>query len=464
MGIRQRIAMIGLTGMLAGSAFGQEATAMALANSIGTNGLAIVMWEMDEGAGPQGFSGLGVCVGVDDEGRGTLMAMGFSAAAAPEDYLDITVVLPGVGGEKLDGTLQGIDPLTSLAFIRVEQAHDWRPVQFVRESGLSVGDEVVSVGLLPVDMGHLAYVGKAYVSTAIRTPEKVFVVTGGELTQVGSLVLDSEGNAVGLVNQQMWSPWQMIIQRQVVTVPVRGQQWTDCFLPVEEFADVLDRIPDSPDRVEPVPWIGALSAETVPKNLWAADGLTSPGVKLHDVIPGYSADKAGLVDGDIIVAINGEPLEQMATPDLTASQTMRNLTALRVGAQVTISYIRDGEEQTATVALTAWPKRPGQAPRYIDLAIGIRMREKVELDQYLDKSATAKVPGLVVMSVATNSPADKAGLRPGDLLTSIAGQPVRTVAVYKQLIAEQRKSTVTNSIDMLVRRGDQDKPISIRLD
>jgi len=256
----------------------------------------------------------------------------------------------------------------------------------------------------------------------------------------------------------------MVIQRQVVTVPVRGQQWTDSFLPVDEFIEVLDRIPDSPDQVRPVAWIGALSAETVPKNLWAADGLTSPGVKLHDVIPGYAADKAGLVDGDIIVAMNGEPLEQLATSELTASQAMRNLTGLGVGAQVTISYIRDGEEHTATVALTAWPKRPEQAPRYIDLAIGIRLREKVELDQYLDKSATARVPGLVVMSVGTNSPADKGGLKPGDLLTSIAGQPVRTVEVYKQLIAEQRTSTVTNSIDVLVRRGDQDKAISIRLD
>jgi len=456
--------MIGLTGMFAGSAFGQDATAMALASSMGTNSLAIVTWEMDEGAGPQRFSGLGVCVEVDDEGGGTLMAMGFSAASAPEDYLDITVILPGVEGEKLEGTLQGIDPLTSLAFIRVEQAHDCRPVQFARESGLSVGDEVVSVGLLPGELGHIAYVGKAYVSTSIRTPEKVFIVAGGELTQVGSLVLDSEGNVVGLVNQQMWSPWQMVIQRQAVNVPVRGQQWTDSFLPVEEFAEVLDRIPDSPDQVEPVPWIGALSAETVPKNLWAADGLTSPGVKLHDVIPGYPADKAGLVNGDIIVAINGEPVEQLATPDLTASQAMRNLTELGVGAQVTISYIRDHEEHTATVAMTAWPTRPGQAPRYIDISIGVRVREKVELDQYIDKSATAKIPGLIVLSVATNSPADQGGLRPGDLLTSIAGQPVRTVEVYKELMAEQRASTVTNSIDVLVRRGDQDKAISIRLD
>jgi len=456
--------MIGLTGMFAGSAFAQDATAMALASSMGTNGLAIVTWEMDEGAGPQGFSGLGVCVEVDDEGRGTLMAMGLSAAAAPEDYLDITVILPGVEGEKLKATLQGIDPLTSLAFIRVEQAHDWRPVQFARESNLSVGDEVVSVGLLPADLGCVAYVGKAYVSTSIRTPEQVFIVAGGELTQVGSLVLDSEGNVVGLVNQQMWSASQMIIQRKVVTVPVRGQQWTNSFLPVDEFADVLDRIPDSPDQVAPLPWIGALNAETVPQNLWAADGLTSPAVKLHDVIPGYPADKAGLVDGDIIVAINGEPLEQLATSELTASQAMRDLTKLGVGAQVTVSYVRDAEEHTATIALAPWPKRPEQAPRYIDLAIGIRLREKVELDEYLDKSPTARVPGLVVMSVGTNGPADKGGLKPGDLLTSIAGQPVRTVAVYKQLIAEQRKSTVTNSIDMLVRRGDQDKAISIRLD
>ena len=462
--IRRLIAMIGLTGILAGSALGQDGGAMALASSMGSESLSIVLWEMDEGAGPQGYNAMGVCVAVDNAGRATLMLSGMNSSSAPADIQNISVILPGVKGERLSATLQGIDPLTSLAFVRVEEAHDWSPVDFARESGLSIGDEVVSVGLLSGELGGGPYVGKAYISAAIRTPDTIFIVAGGKLTQMGSLVLDAEGRIVGMVSQQMWAPQQMILNRQPVTVPVRGQQWTDAFLPVDEFADVLDRIPASPDQVTPVPWLGALGAETVAESLWEGYGLTGQGVKLHDVIPGHPAHKAGLRDDDIIISINGEPLEQMATPDMTAKQAMRDMTKLGVGAQVTMGYVRNGQESSTTVVLEAWPKRPSQAARYIDMGIGIRLREKVELDQYLDKSATANVPGLIVMSVGRNSPADAGGLKPGDVITSIGGEPVKTVDVYKQLMEEQRETSVTNSIDMLVRRGDQDKAISIRLE
>lgn len=434
-----------------------------MANSVGKGSLAVVAWETDEGAGPQQFSALGVCVAVDNNGLATLAAMGLDTSAAPDDLMNIKVILPGIDGDEIPATLLGIDPLTSIAFFRTDQAHDWKPVQFVRESGVSVGDEVVSVGLLSSDLGRLPYVGKAYVSASIRTPNKIFMVAGGNLTQTGSLVLNANGELIGIVGQQLFSTYQMVLQRQPVIVPMRGQQWTDSFLPVEEFADVFDHVPSSPDQVRQVPWLGALGVEAVERNLWEGYSLKSPGVKLMDIVPGSSADKAGLIDGDIVFAMNGEPLEQLATADLTARQMLSDFSQMSVGQTITIDFLRDLEQRRATMTLEVWPKRPNQAARYVDLTIGIRIREKVELDQYINKSTAATVPGLIVLLVAPKSPADRAGLQAGDLIVSIAGQPVRTIEVYKQLVEKETTASVTSSIDMLVRRGDQDKVIAIRL-
>ncbi len=439
---------------------------MAAANKIGAASLATILWEMDEGAGRQSYSSMAVCVAVDSEGRATLMALGMSATATAEEFLDLRVVLSGIDGEKFDAELQGVDSLTStgLAFVRIEGGHSLQPVEFARESGLSIGDEVVSVGLLPAELGGATYVGKANIATSIRTPDTVYMVTGGKLTAGGSLVLNSKGAVVGMVSQQMWSPLQMIIQNRPVTVPTRGQRWTDSFLPVDDFAGVFDRIPDSPADVAPVAWLGVLGAEAVRKNLWDGYGLASTGVRLYDVIPGYAADNAGLVDDDIIVAVNGEPLEQLATADLTAGQMLRDIARKGVGAEVRLNYVRDAEERSTTMTLTAWPTRPDQAPRHIDVATGLRLREKVELDKYIDGGLAGDIPGILILDVGQNSPADSAGLKPGDLITSIAGQPVRTMDVYKKLMAEQRANTAIDRIDMLIRRGDQDKAISIRLD
>jgi serine protease Do len=290
------------------------------------------------------------------------------------------------------------------------------------------------------------------------------MISGGKLTNQGSLVMNAKGQVVGLVGQQMFVSYQMIMQRRPVTVPLRGQHWTDIFMPVEEFLGILDDIPSNPDQVRQLPWLGTLALEGVEKNLWVGYGLDSPGVRLHDVVPGYAADKAGLQENDIIVAVNDEPLELLPTADLTATEFSRDLAQHSVGEQVKVTFVRDGVGKETSVTLQAWPKRPQQAERYFDRNFGMYIREKVELDQYLDKSSAANVAGLIVLGVAANSPADKAGLRGGDLITTIAGQPVRTIEVYEQLVEKAMSSSATRSVDVLVRRGDEDKAISIRLD
>ncbi len=463
MSIRSLIIAVGIAAALTAPAPAQDADPMALASEIGNASLGVVTWEMDEGAGPQRFTALGACVRVDDEGRGILMALGLSASAAPEDFMNIRVILPGIDGAELKATLLGVDPYTSLAFVRTEEPHDWSPVEFAGQAGVSVGDEVFSVGLMSAELGRRPYVGKAYISTSIRTPDMVFVVAGGSLTEVGSLVLNRNGVVIGLVGRQMFSAHEMVLQGRRINVPLRGRQWTDSFLPVDGFVEVLDRIPTSPDAVRQVPWIGALNVESVEQELWIGYSLSSPGVRLHDVIPGYAAANAGLVDDDIIVKINGEPLEMLATPDLTAGLMIRNLSQRGVGGEVTIEFVRDGVTDTTTMALAPWPMRPSQAERYIDVSLGIRVREKVELDRYIDPTPTADVQGLIVMFVAPNSPADRYGMKAGDLILSIGGQPVRTIEVYQELIEEQQATSITNSIDILVQRGDQNKAISIRL-
>jgi S1-C subfamily serine protease len=137
-----------------------------------------------------------------------------------------------------------------------------------------------------------------------------------------------------------------------------GGQWTMWFRPVEEFVSALDNIPASPDQVAPLAWIGAISMEGVPENLWEINGMTTPGVKLHDVIPGHPAQKAGLATGDIIVGVKGQPLAKYPTPNQTAKEFARTMARLGVGASVEVDVIRNSKPMRAVLTL-----QPGLAPR-----------------------------------------------------------------------------------------------------
>ena len=85
------------------------------------------------------------------------------------------------------------------------------------------------------------------------------------------------------------------------------------------------------------------------------------------------------------------------------------------------------------------------------------------MDEYLDTSPTATIAGLVVIAVGQRSPAFDGGLKTADVITAVNGQPVKTVAIFKQIIEESLTKAPNETLILLVHRGDQEpQAISIR--
>jgi serine protease DegQ len=68
--------------------------------------------------------------------------------------------------------------------------------------------------------------------------------------------------------------------------------------------------------------------------------------------------------------------------------------------------------------------------------------------------------GAVVADVAPGSPADRAGLEPGDVIVRAAGQPIEDVG---ELFATIRRMDPGQRLDLVVLRGDQERPVSVTL-
>jgi serine protease Do len=380
-------------------------------------------------------------------------------ARIPPDSLSGFVLVPAQAPEKsIKAELLGIDPETNIAFIRATEPYAWTVVQFAPKANLVVGQPVVSVGLMGRDVNYQPYVGAGYLAAVLSLPDGLAYVTGGKLSMPGSPVFNAEGRAVGIVSVQRFMDYQTIVNGRYTGIPLRGQDETAYFTPVDEFAHVLVNIPSSPAQVRRLPWIGVLSFGGVSEEVATIMKLGGAGVMIEGVVPDGPAAKAGLADRDVILAVNGEKLPFTANPDLAAVALQRKLFRMPVGAKVTLSVKRGDIAKDYELTLAALPQLPHEAKRYMSRVLGFLVREKIELDRYADKSPAAGIPGLLVLGA--DGPSFGAGLRESDLVTTVNNTPVSTAAGLAEVV--ESVTAQGKPVVLVVRRGEQTQTITIQ--
>ena len=180
----------------------------------------------------------------------------------------------------------------------------------------------------------------------------------------------------------------------------------------------------------------------------AALGLEEgEGILIERVADGQAADDAGLKAGDVLLELGGHTVD-------SSSSLARALERAGAGSQVEIMILRAGKRQTVAATLgrrsrrgwTVWapeaddlptltvPAPPEPPVTYAPLAtaralwgygdpdrrLGIRTTELTgQLAEYFEVAR-----GLLVTWVVPDSPAGRAGVRAGDVIVSLGGQPV----------------------------------------
>jgi len=425
--------------------------------------LAVVQFAIEAGGSSQEAVGTGLCVHGDRQGRAVFLTTAISLQTRVRDLSKLRVRPPGLDSKPAAAEIMGIDPVSGLAFIRTKAAAKWPVVAFVgRTSGLKVGQQVVSIGLMGVDGGHEPYLGVAYISGKVRVPEVLFRITGGRLTGTCSPVFNLDGKVVGLVARQVPLQFQMMTQRGQTVVALTGRDEKSFFLPIDEFADAITSMP-SPATPRRRVWTGVLQYHPVTKDTAATYGVDSPAVMLGKVIEGTPAAKAGLKERDVIISLNGKKLEKFANPSMVAQNFLKQLQRIGVSAKPKASLVvkRGSKQLSVEIDLIPVPKQPFEADQYIDAQLGMVLRDKVPTDVYTDTGPTAKVKGVLVIEAPSRGAAGAAGLKRGDLLIEVNSMPVTTVAQVRDIISKATKNSPNKTIALVVQRGDKTYPISI---
>jgi serine protease Do len=185
-------------------------------------------------------------------------------------------------------------------------------------------------------------------------------------------------------------------------------------------------------------------------------------VQVGDVVKGTPADKAGMKPGNVIVKMNGKPLERGDEPDEAAMILMKNVKQMKVGTEVTFSIITEPNKPPTDlkVKLVERPKEENQAARFYAEDMGFTAREIVFQDTYRRK-LPADQKGVVIALVKPAGAAQAGKLERGDLITKLNQTPVTDVEQFKKEYQEFRKAKPREAVVLEAVRGGNDEIIRL---
>jgi Do/DeqQ family serine protease len=308
------------------------------------------------------------------------------------------------------------DAKADLAVLKID-AKDLPTLAISSGEDLQVGDLVLAIGD-PFGVGQTVTngiisalnrtdVGSGAASSYIQTDAPINPGNSG-----GALV-DMDGNLIG-VNS-------MILSRS------GGSQGIGFAIPGPAVRQVVETALGGGKSVAR-PWLG-VAGQAVTTEIAKSLGLDRPeGLLLADVYPGSAAARMGLRQGDTVLTVDGQPVNDETSLNYRVGTH-------RPGDQVTITYQRSGKVQTARGTVEAPPARPARDEQLVqgrnpfDGAVVVNLSPATALDLDLDPFAS----GVMVTDVRGGLSAN-AGFQPGDRILQVNGRKIATVAELRSAL------------------------------
>ena len=345
----------------------------------------------------------------------------------------ITVVLKDK--REFKAQIVGADPDSDLAVLRITSKTPLPAIDMGNSDDIMIGETIISIGN-PFGFSHTVTTGViSALNRSIRTEGRIFqnfIQTDASINpgNSGGPLLNINGELIG-INTAIYAKAQGI----GFAIPINNAKRvvTDLI----RYGEVIQA------------WIGItvqdLDAQT-------ASYLNLPGnngVLIKDVEHDSPAQKAGLQDGDILLALENRRLHSsqdyhMVLRDYSAGQILK----LRIW--------RNTKEISISLKTTVFP-----LDRAMDLAhqlMGI-MVEDLSSQRHFRNRIVAK-DGVVVSEVDRRSYLAYLGVLPGDVIRQIDEMTIKNTSDFKKAIVKYRKKS---SVVILLQREDQGYYITVKL-
>ncbi|MSO69468.1 MAG: DegQ family serine endoprotease [Alphaproteobacteria bacterium] len=326
---------------------------------------------------------------------------------------------------QLKAKVVGADPDTDIAVLKVD------PVNLVAlpladSEKVQVGDFVVAIGN-PFGLGQTVTSG--IVSALGRSGLGIegyedFIQTDASINpgNSGGALINLRGELVGI--------------NTAIIAPGGGNIGIGFAIPINMARLIMDQLIAHGEVQRGR--IGVQIQDLTPDLAEAFTVAPQDAAVVSQVTPGSPAETAGIKAGDVITHVNHTQIK--------GSSDLRNKIGLmRIGEKVTLTVIRDGDKKDVDMVVgeikeTATEQAAASVPKLEGATFG-SIPEASPL--------FGKMEGVLVLDVASDSPAWRAGLRKDDVITSVNRQPVKTAEEFAAAASESSGSLLLN-----IRRGE----------
>jgi serine protease Do len=388
--------------------------------------------------------------------------------AATWQLKDFKVFLPG-DATSSPAVYLGQDAFTGWHFVRADEATRAKltPVTAFAMAGdapvPALADFVWGIGLRNKDEDFAPYLMQSYVALIQSLPQRT-AISQHEVAGPGLPVFNRDGVFVGIASTSFGQSYLQFSRRSrgdpIMLVNVEE---SSAFMLAGEILPHLGRVPKNVSG-RPLAWLGAYGLEPMDRDVAKFLKLESQsGAVVSEVLEGSPAEKAGLKDRDIVLALDGKPLPQLKPDRVVVTWIEREIDRRAPGDALELSVLRGGARVELKVVLGEEPKLLREADRKYFDRLGFTAREFVYGDAVDRRVKAAEPSGVVAHFVKPSSPAAIAGLRQEDWIKEIDGAEAKSFAAVTAKLEEIEKDAARSEFVLLVSRGGETAVLRVKL-
>ncbi|HWU39845.1 MAG TPA: DegQ family serine endoprotease [Candidatus Acidoferrum sp.] len=337
--------------------------------------------------------------------------------------------------KEYEAEIIGRDSKTDIALIKIKAWSDLPVVELGDSDRVEIGEWVMAIGN-PFGLSHTVTVG--IVSAKGRVigsgPYDDFIQTDASINpgNSGGPLFNISGEVVG-----------------INTAIVASGQGIGFAIPINEAKEILAQLKKQGKVTRG--GIGVYVQKMTPE-LAKSFGLEKgEGALVADVIPGGSAEVAGIRRGDVITKFDGKEIHEM-------NELPRLVAAAPVGKDVEVDILREGKPLKLKLKVGELKEEaPAATEEKAQIELGMSVQE---ITPEMARQLRLKEPGgVIVTQVEPGSPAEETGMQRGDVIQEINGQPVRKLSDYQSAIGKVKKDEV---VRLLIKRGDRNLYLAFR--
>jgi serine protease Do len=348
-------------------------------------------------------------------------------------------------GTRYPATVKGRDPKTDLALLDVETEEPLPFVELTKSDDAKVGDWVVAVGN-PFGLGGTVTAG--IISARGRDiqsgPFDDFLQIDAPINRgnSGGPLFDTEGRVIG-VNTAIFSP-------------SGGSVGIGFAIPSSMASEIITELALNGSVARG--WLG-VQIQPVTEEVAESLGVTEgKGALVTSIVPESPAAKAGIMPGDVIIGMNGESLDDFKDLPKLVAET-------KAGSDSSLEIRRKGKTRKLQVEIGRMPGEGIEVAQNQDAPdsakLGIQLAELTP-ETRQRYGIPEEINGALVANVMNGSPASRAGIRPGSVISMVGQERVQSpddVVVEVQEAAKEERGSVL----LLVEHRGEKHFIAVKL-